>query len=108
MTYASDHLSSVFSALADPTRRSIFDDLTGNPMSVSDIAATKPVSRPAVSQHLKVLESAGLVSVSPKGSHRIYAVRQDGLDALKRYLDNVWDEGLAAYAAEISRLNKSR
>ena len=66
MTY--DSLTPIFAALADPTRRSIFDDLTERPLSVSDLAATKPVSRPAVSQHLKVLESAGLVTASPKGS----------------------------------------
>ena len=106
MTY--DSLTPIFAALADPTRRSIFDDLTERPLSVSDLAATKPVSRPAVSQHLKVLESAGLVTASPKGSFRIYTVRQDGLDALRRYLDGVWDEGLAAYAAEISKRNKAR
>jgi len=103
-----DPLSTIFAALADPTRRAIFDDLTEAPRSVGALAATKPVSRPAVSQHLKVLERAGLVTVSQSGSHRIYAVRQDGLTALRTYLDRVWDEGLAAYAAEISRRNRSR
>lgn len=108
MTYASDSLSRVFAALADPTRRRIFDDLQAAPKSVTELAATRPVSRPAVSQHLKVLERANLVSATPRGSHRIYAVRQDGLNDLKRYLDGVWDVALAAYAAEISNLNKSR
>lgn len=112
MTYEpgapSDPLTAIFAALADPTRRAIFDDLIDAPRTVGALAATKSVSRPAVSQHLKVLENAGLVTVSPSGSHRIYAIRQDGLSALRRYLDQVWDESLAAYAAEISRRNQTR
>ena len=108
MTYASDPLSAIFSALADPTRRGIFDDLCDAPSSVTDLAKTRSVSRPAVSQHLKALETAGLVSVEPIGSHRIYSVRKDGLNDLRRYLDGMWDENLAAFSAEISRRNKQR
>jgi len=108
MTYANDSLTPIFAALADPTRRAIFDALMTKPHSVTDLANASPVSRPAVSQHLKVLETAGLVSVSPKGSHRIYAARQDGLHELRGYLDGMWDESLSAFAAEISKRNKNR
>ena len=103
-----DPLSPIFAVLADPTRRAIFDQLLDQPHSVSELAQTAPVSRPAVSQHLKVLETAGLVSVSPKGSHRIYAARQEGLADLRRYLDGMWDESLNAFAAEITKRNKLR
>ena len=108
MTYANDRLSSVFAALADPTRRSIFDDLMDGPKSVTALAETKSVSRPAVSQHLKILDAAGLVTADKQGSHRIYAARQEGLDALRTYLSKAWDESLQAYAAEISKRNRSR
>ena len=77
-------------------------------MSVTDLSSTQTVSRPAVSQHLKVLETAGLVSVSPKGSHRIYAQHREGLNELRTYLDGMWDESLAAFSAEISKRNKLR
>ncbi len=112
MTYANnamnDPLSAIFAALADPTRRAIFDHLMKKSHSVTDVANGSPVSRPAVSQHLKVLENVGLVSVSPKGSHRIYAARKEGLEDLRRYLDGMWDESLSAFAAEITKRNKLR
>ncbi len=97
MTYAN-----IFAALADPTRREVFEGLWSGPQSVSDLATRVPVSRPAVSQHLKVLESAGLVQASQKGSHRIYTVRAEGLDALRGYLDRFWTEALSAFADEIA------
>ena len=106
MTY--DSLSHIFAALADPTRRAIFDDLRQADRSVTELAKSFPVSRPAVSQHLKVLEQANLVVATPKGSHRIYSVHRDGLTALRTYLDGVRDEALAAYAAEITARNKKR
>ncbi len=108
MTYASKRLSLIFSALADQTRRGIFDELRQRPQSVTDLANTRPVSRPAVSQHLKVLENADLVFATPKGSHRIYSAHADGLADLRRYLDRVWDQALLAYAAEITTQNKQR
>ena len=109
MAYTSgDSLSAIFAALSDPTRRSIYDDLINSELSVSEIAAHKPVSRPAVSQHLKTLERAGLVEATPKGSHRYYAATRSGLDELRRYLDTAWDESLAAYAAEITKRNRNR
>ncbi len=108
MTYAIDPLSRALAALADPTRRSIFDGLREAPQSVSELAAKYPVSRPAVSQHLKVLEQAKLVFATPRGSHRIYAVRREGLEGLRSYLDGVWDEALSAFATEISNQIKLR
>ena len=108
MTYTDDTLSQTFAALADPTRRGIFDDLRRAPKTVTELARQHPVSRPAVSQHLKVLERADLVFATPQGSHRLYAVRREGLEQLRRYLNGVWDEALAAYAAEITKLNTTR
>ena len=97
----------VFSALADPTRRNVFEALRLQPKTVGELAARLPVSRPAVSQHLKVLASAGLVSVEPLGNRRLYSVKRDGLEDLRRYLDRFWSDTLAAYGAEIARdINK--
>ena len=93
----------VFSALADPTRRHIFEALRGHPRSVGELAAGQPVSRPAVSQHLKVLETARLVSVQPRGNRRLYSIRRDGLEELRTYLDRFWSDVLSAYSAEITR-----
>lgn len=94
-------------ALADPTRRAIFEALRGRPRTVGELAANQPVSRPAVSQHLRVLESARLVRVEPRGTRRIYSIRREGLDALKQYLDGFWSDALTAYAAEITRRKKA-
>jgi DNA-binding transcriptional ArsR family regulator len=93
----------VLSALADPTRRNIFETLRAGPMSVGELARRQLVSRPAVSQHLRVLESARLVRVAPQGNRRIYSVERDGLDELRRYLDAFWSDVLSAYGAEIAR-----
>lgn len=98
----------VLTALADPTRRSIFESLRERPRTVGEIASGQPVSRPAVSQHLKVLESAGLVSAEPQGNRRLYGVSSRGLDELRAYLDNFWSEALAAYGAEIIRRKAKR
>lgn len=93
----------VLTAIADPTRRSILEALRAAPRSVSDLAAGRPVSRPAVSQHLRVLEAARLVRVEPRGNRRLYSVRRDGLDELRRYLESFWSDVLNAYSAEIAR-----
>ncbi len=93
----------VLTALADPTRRNIFEALRDQPMTVSQLASNQPVSRPAVSQHLKVLENAHLVNVVPKGNRRLYSVKRDGLEALRSYLDSFWSDVLAAYSAEITQ-----
>ena len=84
-------------ALADPTRRAILDALRTGPLPVGRVAAGLPVSRPAVSQHLKVLSDAGLVAVTCQGTRRLYAIDQCGADDLRRYLDRMWDDALAAY-----------
>jgi DNA-binding transcriptional ArsR family regulator len=98
MTY-----TEVFAALADPTRLHIFEALRGQPRTVGELAKDQPVSRPAVSQHLKVLESARLVSVEPQGNRRLYSIQRDGLDVLRQYLDSFWSDALTAYGAEIAR-----
>lgn len=97
----------VFTALADPTRRHIFEALRDQPMTVGELADAQPVSRPAVSQHLRVLESARLVSVEPRGNRRLYAIKRDGLEELRRYLDSFWSDTLSAYGAEIARRTKN-
>lgn len=76
-------------------------------MTVRELADLQPVSRPAVSQHLKVLETAGLVSVEAQGKRRIYALRREGLEDLRTYLDGFWSDVLGAFVAEID-LRKSR
>ncbi|MCZ6627665.1 MAG: metalloregulator ArsR/SmtB family transcription factor [SAR324 cluster bacterium] len=93
----------VFSALADPTRRHIFEALRDQPKSVGELAKDQPVSRPAVSQHLRVLEAAKLVSVEPQGNRRLYLIKRDGLDDLRQYLESFWSDALTAYGAEIAR-----
>ncbi|MEA2451299.1 MAG: hypothetical protein QOG04_9 [Actinomycetota bacterium] len=84
-------------ALADPTRRAIVDRLRRGPAAVGAIAAELPVSRPAVSQHLRVLESAGLVSHEASGTRHIYRVELGGLGELRAYIDRLWDESLARF-----------
>jgi len=96
----------VFAALADPTRRRVFEALRGRPRTVGELAAGQPVSRPAVSQHLKVLEGASLVRVERRGNQSVYSVRRDGLDDLRRYLERFWSHVLDAYSAEIARRMK--
>jgi DNA-binding transcriptional ArsR family regulator len=86
-------------ALADPTRRAVFERLKGGPRSVGAIAANLPVSRPAVSQHLKVLKEAGLVTDSAEGTRRIYQIDPQGLGPIRAWIDQFWDEALAAFAA---------
>jgi DNA-binding transcriptional ArsR family regulator len=81
-------------ALSDPTRRAVFERLRAGPASVQEIAAHLPVSRPAVSQHLKVLREANLVRDEPRGSARIYSIHTPGLRALRDWLDGFWDEAL--------------
>jgi DNA-binding transcriptional ArsR family regulator len=87
-------------ALADPTRRRVFERLKSGPQSVGAIARRMPVSRPAVSQHLKVLKEAGLVADRPEGTRRVYYIDPNGLGALRRWLDQFWDEALMAFQAE--------
>src|SRR5215510_8445478 len=84
-------------ALADPTRRAVFEKLRKGPRGVREIAATLPVSRPAVSQHLKVLKEAGLVADEARGTARIYRIHAEGLRDLRDWLDGFWDDALASF-----------
>jgi DNA-binding transcriptional ArsR family regulator len=93
----------VLDALGDPTRRTIFERLAGRPQAVSELAQDLPVSRPAVSQHLKVLKEAGLVIDRPDGNRRIYHVNLDGVGSLRAYLDRFWDQALAAFQSAVER-----
>jgi DNA-binding transcriptional ArsR family regulator len=86
-----------FEALGDPTRRAVFERLRDGPLPVSEIARGFPVSRPAVSQHLRVLKGAGLVTDQQEGTRRLYRIEPDGLSELRAYLDRLWDEALARF-----------
>ena len=83
--------------MADPTRRAIFELVADRPRPVGELAKELPVSRPAVSQHLKVLQEVGLVKHRAEGTRRIYAVNPDGLAELRAYLDHFWDQALASF-----------
>ena len=86
------------SALGDGTRRAIFECLAEQPRAVGELADALPVSRPAVSQHLKVLKSAGLVTEQAEGTRRIYRLNPDGVAALRDQLDTYWNRALTGYA----------
>src|SRR5918911_5606086 len=86
-----------WAALGDPTRRTVFERLAVHPSAVGELAEGLPVSRPAVSQHLKVLKEAGLVLDEPVGTRRIYRVDTDGVGRLRADLDRFWSSALAAY-----------
>ena len=92
-----------FGALADPTRRAIFESLASEPSPVGQLARELPVSRPAVSQHLKVLRDAGLVTDRREGNRRIYRVDPAGVGAMRDYLDSFWSDALAAYGRAAER-----
>jgi DNA-binding transcriptional ArsR family regulator len=93
VTYQADG----WTALGDPTRREIFERLADRPRAVGELAGELPVSRPAVSQHLKVLKEAGLVLDLPVGNRRIYRLDPEGIGALRAELDGFWSKALAAY-----------
>jgi DNA-binding transcriptional ArsR family regulator len=88
-------------ALGDPTRRAIFERLADRPRAVGELARELPVSRPAVSQHLKVLKDAGLVIDRRAGARRIYQLDPDGVGALRAYLDEFWQQALTAFQAAV-------
>jgi DNA-binding transcriptional ArsR family regulator len=90
-------------ALGDPTRRAIFERLADRPRAVGELARELPVTRPAVSQHLKVLKDAGLVIDRPAGARRIYQLDPDGVGALRAYLDQFWGKALAAYKTAVEQ-----
>ena len=95
------YATSGWDALGDPTRRAIFERLAERPYAVTDLAGTVPVSRPAVSQHLRVLKDAGLVLDEQVGKHRIYRVDPDGLARLRAQLEGFWVKTLAAYKTAV-------
>jgi DNA-binding transcriptional ArsR family regulator len=104
MTYGN-----ALAALADPTRRRIFERLRTGPQAVGALALRMPVSRPAVSQHLKVLKEAGLVADRPEGTRRVYYIDPDGLGALRAWVDQFWDRALENFQAEVElRANEER
>jgi DNA-binding transcriptional ArsR family regulator len=84
-------------ALGDPTRRAIFEQLATGPRPVGELAKMLPVSRPAVSQHLRVLKSAGLVSERPEGTRRVYSVDPNGVAAVRAYFEGFWDRALTDF-----------
>jgi DNA-binding transcriptional ArsR family regulator len=99
LTYQGDP----WTALGDPTRKAIFERLVDRPRAVVELADELPVSRPAVSQHLRVLKNAGLVTAQPIGTRRIYRVAPDGLAALRADLERFWAKTLAAYKAVVEQ-----
>jgi DNA-binding transcriptional ArsR family regulator len=95
-----------WTALGDPTRRAIFERLADRPRAVGELASELPVSRPAVSQHLKVLKDAQLVTDQRAGTRRIYQVDPDGLALLRAYLDHFWDQALAGFKTAVEQQAK--
>ncbi|MEJ0042860.1 MAG: metalloregulator ArsR/SmtB family transcription factor [Rhizomicrobium sp.] len=95
--------SSALEALADPTRRRVFERLRAGPSAVGRLAQGLPVSRPAVSQHLKVLKAAGLVREAQDGTRRIYRIDPHGLGPLRAWLDQFWESALDAFKAEVEK-----
>ncbi|MGH7032346.1 MAG: ArsR/SmtB family transcription factor [Stellaceae bacterium] len=95
--------SNVVIALADPTRREIFERLAAQPQSVGALALDLPISRPAVSQHLRVLKRAGLVSDRAEGAKRVYQIDPAGLSVMRQWLDRFWERSLDAFRAEADR-----
>jgi DNA-binding transcriptional ArsR family regulator len=91
----------VWAALGDPTRLAIMEQLADRPRAVVELAKELPVSRPAVSQHLRVLKNAGLVIDEPAGNRRIYRVDPEGLAALRAHIDRFWEKALVAYKATV-------
>jgi DNA-binding transcriptional ArsR family regulator len=96
------------SALGDPTRRAIFELLADGPRPVGEIAKHVPVTRPAVSQHLKVLKEAGLVIDRPNGTRRLYQMDPDGVAALRAYFDRFWNRALASFKQAVEQRQEER
>jgi DNA-binding transcriptional ArsR family regulator len=90
-------------ALGDPTRRAIFERLAKGPRAVGELASELPVSRPAVSQHLKVLKDAGLVVDTAAGTRRLYRLDPDGVGAVRAYFDAFWNQALAAFKTAVEQ-----
>jgi len=97
------YLQAGFEALGDATRMAIFQKLANGPMAVNELAGLLPVSRPAVSQHLRVLKHAGLVSDSKAGTRRIYQLNPEGMRLLRLHFDQVWDQAMSGFQAAVAR-----
>lgn len=97
------NVDSVLDALGDPTRRQVFKRVRAGPSSVRDIARGMDVSRPAVSQHLKVLRDVGLITVQAAGTRRLYEIDMRGIKALRSWLDGFWEDALSAFKAAAER-----
>jgi DNA-binding transcriptional ArsR family regulator len=95
--------ATALSALGDPTRRAIFERLADGPLAVGELARELPVSRPAVSQHLKMLKDAGLVIDRRDGTRRLYQLDPTGIEAVRSYFDTFWNHALAAFKAAVER-----
>ena len=95
--------SAALSALAEPMRATIIERLAQRPMPVNELAADLPISRPAVSQHLKILKDAALVRDRAEGTRRVYSIDPKGLGQIRQWLDRHWDRALAAYQQEVER-----
>ena len=108
LTYETDQRDEAdrWAALGDPTRRAIFEHLAARPRAVGELARELPVSRPAVSQHLKVLKRAGLVADRPVGTRRVYRLDPEGLGALRAELERFWTQALATYKQVVEQSTK--
>jgi DNA-binding transcriptional ArsR family regulator len=102
------NLEKAFEALGDPTRLAIFQRIAVRPHSVGEIAGHLPVSRPAVSQHLRVLKDAGLVADIKDGTRRVYEVKPEGVEALRKYFDQVWERNLKAFQAAADKASAEK
>ena len=100
------NINAAFNALGDPTRRAIFEKLQYRPMAVVDIADGLPISRPAVSQHLKVLKEARLINLKTVGNNNIYELNREGILAMRNYLDKFWADALANFKAIAEQAEK--
>jgi DNA-binding transcriptional ArsR family regulator len=103
-----DDADRVLDAVGEPMRRVLLRRLRGGPRPVADLARDLPVTRPAVSQHLKVLRDAGLVTFERTGTRNVYRLRPEGLAPLRSWVEDLWGTALAAYAAEAERLARER
>jgi DNA-binding transcriptional ArsR family regulator len=99
MTYALGAIET----LADPTRRTILEHLRRGPRAVGEIAAGMTISRPAVSQHLKLLKASGLVAERRQGTRHYFALAPEGLAEIRTYVEGLWDDALAAFAAHVAK-----
>jgi len=106
MTQKGDSAAAALAALADPTRRELFERLRSGPRAVGELARGTTVSRPAVSQHLAVLKAAGLVRDTAAGTRRVYEIDPQGLGAIRAWLDDMWGAALADFSASLESENK--